>query len=183
MIPVILGGMALVAGGKKAIDYLKKSNKERLEKLAQMEEERRIAIENQIAAEKEILRGELLAQKAKEWKEKRELIAYIKEAITGNRDGLECVPLEPVINEEELNQEVELAHLKFKEEETREYQRRKLIASVDALIVRKHQVFAAEGKQDKYGDIVDLVKEIRDYTDESSYLDPWTEYTQQHHNY
>ena len=167
---------------KKAIDYLKKSNKERLEAIAQMEEERRIAIENQIAAEKEIIRSELLAQKAKEWKEKRELIAYIKEAITGNRDGLECVPTEPVINEEELQQEVELAHLKFKEEGAREYQRRKLIASVDALIIRKHQVHGGEG-HDKYGDIVDLVKQIKDYTDKSSYFDHWTEYTQQHHGY
>ena len=48
MIPVILGGMALVAGGKKAIDYLKKSNKERLEAIAQMEEERRVGKECKI---------------------------------------------------------------------------------------------------------------------------------------
>ena len=80
MIPVILGGVAAVAGSKKAYDYLKKRSKEKAEQRAREEAERK-AEEERIEAERQAELARILAEKKAlaEQKEREEKEAIRKD--------------------------------------------------------------------------------------------------------
>lgn len=77
MIPVIIGGVAVAAGGKKAYSYIKKRLQERAEQKAREEAERKAEAERrneEIRAEHERLLAEAKAEAESKEREEREAI-------------------------------------------------------------------------------------------------------------
>lgn len=128
MIPVIIGGVAAVAGGKKAYDYLKKRSKEKAEQRAREEAERkaeeerieaerqaelaRIAAEKKALAEqkereeKEAIRKDVVHEMEKEQREKYNMAMMIAAASGVKPVNPEENGFTPILNEDDIEYEV-----------------------------------------------------------------------------
>lgn len=128
MIPVILGGVAAVAGSKKAYDYLKKRSKEKAEQRAREEAERkaeeerieaerqaelaRILAEKKALAEqkereeKEVIRKDVVYEMEKEQREKYNMALMIAAASGIKPTNTEEDGFTPILNEDDIEYEV-----------------------------------------------------------------------------
>lgn len=157
MIPVILGGVAAVAGGKKAFDYLKKRSKEKAEQRAREEAERkaeeerieaerqaelaRIAAEKKALAEqkereeKEAIRKDVIHEMEKEQRDKYNMAMMIAAASGVKPVNPEENGFTPIMNEEDIEYEVNKRYQTSQEEKAKESKINKINNLVETMRV------------------------------------------------
>ena len=152
MIPVILGGVAAVAGGKKAYSYFKKRSHEKAEQRAREEAERkaeeerieaerkaelaRIAAEMKALAEqkereeKAAIRKDVVHEMEKEQREKYNMAMMIAAASGVKPANSEEDGFVPNLNEDDIEYEVNKRYLASQEEKAKEFKINNLMESM-----------------------------------------------------